>query len=490
MTFIPSPQQSAFFDFVENGQGSCVLEAVAGAGKTTTLIQALSRMNGNVLFMAFNKKIAEEISSKTAGKFPNVTVSTVHAAGLNAWKRFAGFRIQVSSDKCRDLYRQSFDHDPAMRQYESTVLSLVSFAKQIALPVFSDINDNSKWSNLIDHFSLEVGESEELVIDLARSILLKSIALDAKIVDFDDMVLAPLVHKVKAPEYDWILIDEAQDTNASRRALALLMLKRGGRLIAVGDSRQAIYGFTGADSNALDLIASAVNAIRLPLTVTYRCPKAIVTHARKWVSHIEAHESAPEGTVTIFKPTKENPITSMVKPNDVILSRFNKHLIELVYKFIAEGIPAKIEGRDIGNNLKTLARRWKVKTAPALRDKLTNYMEKETSKFRALEQESKAVAIEDRCNCLLILISRVENSKNIVTDLCAEIDNIFENNVKNGIVTLSSIHKSKGREWNRVFWLQVGPSKFARKAWEIEQEDNLNYVATTRAQKELILVDL
>ena len=56
-------------------------------------------------------------------------------------------------------------------------------------------------------------------------------------------------------------------------------------------------------------------------------------------------------------------------------------------------------------------------------------------------------------------------------------------------VVLSSIHKAKGREWNRVYWLQTGPSKWARKEWELQQETNLCYVATTRAKSALYLVE-
>ena len=62
----PSPQQIAVYDWTSNGTGSAVIEAVAGAGKTTTLINLLDRTNGEVAFMAYNKKIAEEIAIKAA----------------------------------------------------------------------------------------------------------------------------------------------------------------------------------------------------------------------------------------------------------------------------------------------------------------------------------------------------------------------------------------------------------------------------------------
>jgi DNA helicase II / ATP-dependent DNA helicase PcrA len=56
--FVPSPQQAAFIDEALNGTSSIVLVAVAGAGKTTTILQAVQRMRGSSIILAFNKKIS------------------------------------------------------------------------------------------------------------------------------------------------------------------------------------------------------------------------------------------------------------------------------------------------------------------------------------------------------------------------------------------------------------------------------------------------
>jgi DNA helicase II / ATP-dependent DNA helicase PcrA len=485
--FAPSVQQAAFFSWIKTGTGSCVLEAVAGAGKTTTLVEALKLMEGSIFFGAYNKKIAEEIAAR-APKRDGLYVSTMHAAGFKAWRRVAP-KVQVDSNKCRTLFRDAVSRHPEYAPFEGPVLDLVSYAKQAAVGVTSSVSDRSVWLNLIDHFDIETADNDEMVIKLAKALLNKSVANDHLVIDFDDMIYAPLIHKVKAYEHDWVLIDEAQDTNAARRALALLMLKRGGRLVAVGDRHQAIYGFTGADADALDLIAKAVSAVQMPLTVTYRCPKSVVAHAKTYVSHIEAHETAPDGVVRTLGDTEK--LIDVAKPGDAILCRFNAPVIQAAYSFIAAGIPAKVEGREIGAGLKALARRWKSKSFAQLLDNLDKYREREVAKFRAKEQESRAAAIEDKVECLKVLVARVEKidpkPNNVVDRICTEIDSIFGDNVGKECVLLSTIHKSKGREWKRVFWLQTGPSKWARKDWELEQEKNLCYVATTRAISELIL---
>ena len=132
------------------------------------------------------------------------------------------------------------------------------------------------------------------VIAMSKVVLNKS-NQNLEIIDYDDMVYLPLQRDLRMLQNDWVLIDEAQDTNPTRRALAKNMLKPGGRLVAVGDPHQAIFGFTGADNDSLNIIEQEFQCARMPLTVTYRCPKAVVQHARNWVSHITAHDSAPEG---------------------------------------------------------------------------------------------------------------------------------------------------------------------------------------------------
>jgi DNA helicase II / ATP-dependent DNA helicase PcrA len=488
--FKPSPQQAAFYSWIKTGTGSAIVRAVAGAGKTTTLIVGLELMEGLIFFGAYNKEIANEIQRRAPQK-PGLTISTMHAAGFRAWGGACREKLKVDGNKCRDIYRDACSRHPGYVPFEGAVLALVSYAKQAALGVLKPLGDNAAWLDLIDHFNIDTLEEDALVIKLAKKVMQKSYELDTSIVDYDDMIYAPLVHKVRLPSYDWVLIDEAQDTNASRRALALGMLKRGGRLVAVGDEHQAIYGFTGADADALNLIQVAVNAIELPLTVTYRCPKAVVRVAHQYVNHIEAHESAPEGQV---EELTAQAFMGKVKPGDAVLCRFNAPNIRLAFALIAAGVPARVEGRDIGAGLKKLARRWKSPTFDALMSNLDAYEEREVAKYRAKEQESRAAAVEDTVNCLKVVIGRAiqtESNLSPVEQVCAEVDKIFgTEDSKTPVVLLSSIHKSKGREWHNVFWLQAGPSKWARKQWELDQEVNLNYVACTRAQSYLGLVEM
>ena len=517
-----SPQQLTIMDFVDNGEGSALIIAVAGAGKTTTLIEALARMRGSVAFCAYNKRIADEIAEKvarrTGGKW--VRVNTFHAFGLRAWRKHYP-NVEVDDKKIFNLVREIEHTDTATQiitkvpqaMYEF-VDKLVSLVRQAGVGIVCPINKGDAWNELIEHHNLEdilTGRKpweEDVKIDpeqlagmllegktWALRVLRRSIAMaDAKI-DFDDMIFMPLYMGVAVEQFDWVLIDEAQDSNVTRRLLAKAMMKPGGRCLAVGDPAQAIYGFTGADSESLDNIKDEFGCIELPLTVSYRCPRAVVNVARRWVSHIEPTGDAPEGRYDTW--TQEawelwaEATTREEMERSVVLCRKNAPLVDIAFDLLRQRIPCHVEGRDIGKAVKDLAKKFRVRFLSDLVSKLGEYEVKQRAKYLAKGRDAQADALTDRCETLRALCNGlIGEGRNDMRDLEETIDAMFADGKKSGI-TLSSIHKSKGREWSTVYWLgraRWQPSPFARQSWQLEQERNLMYVAATRAQEALIEV--
>jgi DNA helicase-2/ATP-dependent DNA helicase PcrA len=215
----------------------------------------------------------------------------------------------------------------------------------------------------------------------------------------------------------------------------------------------------------------------------------VVKFAHQWVSHIHAHESAPDGVVSSLTwdaLVKNNGLSG----SDAILCRNTKPLVSAAFALIRARIACRIEGREVGGQLKKLATRWnRVRTLNALDSKLHVYLEREKAKFLANRKEQKAQEVEDKVETLRVIIDQCRSEgKHDVADVETYIDSLFADNVS-GILTLSTIHKSKGREWKRVFWLArktTCPSPYARQSWQIEQENNLQYVAATRAMEELV----
>jgi superfamily I DNA/RNA helicase len=500
--FIPSPEQQNIFDRIQNGRGHLIIKARAGTGKTTTLVHACELMQGKVFFGAYNSKIAKEIRERVR-HLTNIYAKTFHAAGVSALNyRFPELKNKdPNPHKVADIIEAQLNAmDPMQAAYYEplapAMADIVSMAKQRgigALPEFP--NTRETWMAMVEQFDLldklpdgsdEDPELMSKLLTACHKVLARSVA-DMSQIDFDDMVYMPLVLNLRMLKHEWVLIDEAQDTNPTRRALAERMLAPGGRLVAVGDDYQAIYGFSGADNDALDQIRRRFNADVLPLTVTYRCPKAVVATANQWVPDIQAHETAPEGSVSTLQ---YEHILTTAQPGDAILCRWNKYLVGTCFRFIRAGIPARIEGRAIGQQLATLCKKWKVKDLDKLGERVAKWKRREMDKALAKKKETKAQEIEDRAETVFVLIERAkEQGLKTVDQMVDMLLSLFDDKVvdKTNMVTLCSAHRSKGLEWHRVFILGLYElmGRQCKQDWQTQQELNLQYVAVTRAQSEL-----
>lgn len=507
-TFAPSEQQSAIINWASNSSGHLICQARAGCGKTSLLMMLLPYLDGEVFIGAYNKAIATELESRisSAGlSTQRYRASTFHSAGFSAW-RYRNPRVKVEAKKVWQIVDSIVSSDrPAslvttLTLYASATVTLVSLAKQ-HFPL-TDTSPDSEWMALIDHFGIDLGNEDdedsnmtaEYVIEAAKAIYRISLDQCSTVMDFDDMILAPLYFNSRIWPKDWVLIDEAQDTNPARRELALRMLKPStGRLIAVGDDRQAIYGFAGASSDSLEIIQSTLNAVTLPLNHTYRCPKSVVAVANQWVPDLIAEDSNGEGIVRNINIA--DIFTESFRLDDAILCRNTAPLVTLAYQLLRKGIPCQIEGRDIAAGLTRLARRWKVKSLQAVCNHLATYREREVAKLLKAGRDARAEAVSDQVETLLTLAEKVQEDKSnagTVDDLVSLLTSMFgdtQPGVKPRVLTLSTIHKSKGREWPRVFILgrnKFQPSPYARQYWQKHQECNLMYVAVTRAKVELV----
>lgn len=468
-----SQYQNDIFEFAEHGEGNGIVVAVAGSGKTTTIVEATKRVKGSCIFLAFNKSIAEELKAR------GVNARTFHSLTFGAVKNHLGG--QMDADKTRNLIRKNFK-DNDVKLYGAFMSRMVGLAKQAGVGCL--ISDSTTtWVEISAYHDIEP-EAEEA--DLGRGFELCSQLLElsnqSRDFDFDDMLYVPVRDGLNLPKFDFIFVDEAQDTNAIQRELLKKLFKRTTRMIAVGDPSQAIYGFRGADNDSLHRIGREFKAITLPLSITYRCGNSIVRYARQWVSHINAAPDAHDGEV-INHGTKWD--TSFFKADDLVLCRTTRPVLALAFRLIKDRIPAYVMGREIGQGLKSLIRKMRCSEIPQLLVKLEQWRSREVEKAMVTENESKIEAINDKVDCILLLTDGCESINEL--EIC--IDSLFSDKV--GAVKLSTIHKSKGLEASRVFWLNRSacPSRWARQDWQKQQEENLCYVATTRAKDELHIIE-
>jgi superfamily I DNA/RNA helicase len=489
--------QTSIFAFVESGSGNAIVEAVAGSGKSTTIIEAMKLVKGSSIFLAFNKAIADELKAK------GVNARTFHSLVFSPVMRARGAQ-NPEMNKLRKLVQEYTTVDGIMKHengidqiacftprsakvYGRFAERLVGLARQQGMGFLTE-NVPASWKAICDHHDIAPDDESATVeqgISYAMSLLEWSNASD--MVDFDDMLYFAVRDNIRLPRFDFVFVDEAQDTNLIQREILRKIMMEGSRIIAVGDPSQAIYGFRGADAQSLSAIAEEFNAVTLPLSISYRCPQAVVKYAQQWVSHIQAAPNAPEGLVQHHEQDWE---PSMFLPNDLVICRKSAPLLQLAFKCIRANIPVQVLGKEIGDGLKALIKKMNARDLPQLGIKLQNYMMREVEAARAEDNDAKVEMITDKVGCILFLIDGLREDRRSIAFLEQGIDYLFKD--KDKCVKLCTIHKSKGLEAERVFWLNRNecPAQWARKEWQKVEEINLCYVAATRAKRELHMIEL
>lgn len=517
-------EQTACVDWIPNSSGNLLIEAVAGSGKTFTIIEMIVEINlrfpqAKIALMSFNAKVRDELKLRVKHRrIQNCDVNTVHGFGFAAFKERYGSR-KPNSYKLQDIFEPMLKKAGLDWKLNKTLCTLVGLAKDTGVGVFGAFSFND-WKALIDKHDLSWDEEkcslDALIVLAAQGFNASNV--DREKIDFSDMIYFPLLDNLPFPEYDFVFIDEAQDTNATRREVARRMLKQPselrkfaaalandiqegagveplaretGRLITVGDRHQAIYGFTGADNDALDILKKQFQMTELPLSVCFRCSQAVITHARKLVSHIHAKEGAIEGAVITVKEIDfeqtlfKHPSCEL--QTHAILCRKNAPLTSLAFRLLRANIPCRIEGRDIGQQLTHLCKKFK----PTDKANLTHSLRKHLTEQSCKLSPYKFSILEDKISCITSVLAMPEILS--VEDFYKKIELLFSDYDPNlpPRLTLSSIHKSKGLEFPTAYLLGRNlwqPSPFASQPWMLEQETNLTYVAITRAKVNLIEV--
>ena len=298
-----------------------------------------------------------------------------------------------------------------------------------------------------------------------------------------------------------------------------------GRLVAVGDPAQALYGFAGATGDGMSKLTARFSAKVFPLSICWRCPKR----------HLEV-------AAALFK---DQPSGAPVKPREgaaagllewdcildaipdrgaAVLSRYNVHLIKLLCVLMRRGHPTQLIGRAaLAEKLvKTLKDVWASTavnslTKPrALRDKLRELAEKDVREAESSSYESRIAAAklkQDYLECLCFLLKDLHHRTyatpgDMLHDLQGRVAATFGATAKpsggSQLLTLCTIHKAKGLEWECVYLLQpkqlfglpearavlANPRLSARSVNDLAEaeERNCTNVALTRSKQMLYVL--
>lgn len=501
-------------------------------------------------FCAFSRIIADELKERIP-KNRGCQARTLHSLGLFAVRKtFHLGEEPVNDDRVANIIEDLVGVDLHIylrdkRVQFNAVKSLAGLCKQnltLDLDVLQGGEyDTSGLDGLVDHYGVELpGIMKDEVYELLVRVLARCLDVGKdQYVDHDDMVWLPVILNLPVFKNDLLLVDEAQDLNRCQQQLAMML---GRRLILCGDPHQSIFAFAGADTESLERMTQKLagdhwcghttdplshmwdsygccqlcnmtkermkgpGCVKLALTVTRRCGKAIVREAQQYVPEFEAHPDNSEGRVTealypiqtgydaygkrtTYEVPTEKSYVPLVNEGDMVLCRANAPLVRECFRFLKIGKRASIQGRkEVGPQLEALIDRI---GATSVSDLVRGLQEREMEERRVemakrLPNERRLEYIGDKFSCVQLFCTQASTIEGIKL----KIRQLFTDDPHAPGIRLSSIHKAKGLEAKQVFYLRgFGPPRDRLKAWEVSQEDNLAYVAITRAIDSLVYVD-
>lgn len=300
-----------------------------------------------------------------------------------------------------------------------------------------------------------------------------------------------------------LVIDEAQDMDENEYGLVNALIERNDdlRVIAVGDDDQNIYEFRGSSSRYFEEFLNRENAKKYELLDNYRSAGNIVSFANRFVRHISHRiKNAPiiavndreEGTVELVQCASENleePVVSKAVSvrsmgSVCILTNTNDEALRVVGLLNKKGVRAKLiqsnDGFDLYNMIELRFFMKKIENELAAPIIPQNLWDEAKDRMALLYRDSSNLTL-----CLNILEAfALANEKKYKSDLEmflheSNIEDFFS--ADSGEIVVSTMHKSKGREFDEVIMM------LNHVFFDTDERKRLLYVGMTRAKKDLYI---
>lgn len=465
----PTAEQSNIIFLAQSSQDNLLINALAGCGKTSTLELIHSAISTNpILFLAFNKRIVTEMESRLAERakinprLPQMTIRTFNSLGHRIWGANCSRNLKIDPKKSQNLFRAIIDTMPKTVQkivWESyhQVVEGVALAKSLGyIPDFIHPNAIRLINRKDFHASLEE-RPDDLTADLIDAILKASIkGAYEGLIDFNDQIYMPALFGGTFPRFPLVCVDEVQDLNPVNHAMLTKLCRN--RIIAVGDPWQSIYGFRGAKQGGMQYLQKKFEMIEADLSVSFRCPQAIVEAVRWRVPHFQwVKEGGQYAVYNLFN-------ASEILDGSTIISRNNAPLFKTALHLLSSGRSVSVAGSDIGPKIVGLMR----KLGPEDTSKAGTIDLIAGWEAERLAKESKTA--KDIADCMRVFAS----FGNTLGQAVIYAEHLFK---QEGSIRLLTGHKAKGLEWDTIYHLD--PDLLD----DDEQDLNLRYVITTRAKQ-------
>ena len=454
-------------------RSTLIVEAFAGTGKTSTLVEYAKRWRSKGLYLCFNSAIAAE--AKTRFRGTNVTAQTAHsyasrALGVSRHNgrlvgkirrqhiREAGIslgNLYISEDRMMKalllaLTNFMIDEGPDLKPEHCGFQGMTDRALTVVMPLMSALVErfiNFQTSDLM----------------FTHDIYLKHLEMFGGI----------------SKEYDYLLIDEAQDLNP---VLISLVKKSGLPAIIVGDPFQSIYAFRGAVS-AMRMF----EAPRLPLSQSWRFGSDVADVA----NHVLTHVSEPPERPIVGRPEHETTVerySGSAPKKCFILARTNARLFEGLINIRDK--PFHVAG-GFGPLASQLMSAYHLSRAEMF--KVTDHFVRQFPSWQEFSSEA-----EDGDPDAKRLVKMVGDHGDQIPIIIERLRILNREKQEDAYIVLSTAHKAKGLEADVVVMLDdfETPRELKDKMIEgktdqvtFDQEIHLLYVSVTRAKERLLLTD-
>lgn len=474
--------QDAIFAATRETNQNLLIQAVAGSGKTTTIIEATRFAASPAIFLAFNKDIATDISAK----LPSGEARTLNSLGHRLWMRNASYaKFDISKDE-KIISRQLDETN--RRKFGYIIGRLISSAKNAGVGLTEDVTGQG-FAYFITNGEWDIDDSDvEMCAEFAARAFRTS-RDDISTFDFNDQIYGPVYHQWRFPSLGTVLVDESQDLNRIQHLFVEELVKEGARLIAVGDRHQSIYAFRGALTDSMDLLKAQFSMTELPLSISYRCPISVVREAQLLVPHIEERPGAPEGRVysreeiwasaTYDLPVSPAEDPELFEDGVMVVCRNNAPLFAAVMRHVRARRPCRVRSNAL-EGLASFIKKLRPRDPDDLILKVNRWLEKESIAAQAKGMDWKVASIEDKAATVMCLAEGFDT----VDEILSMIRSLSQG--QSGPI-FSTIHKAKGLEAEHVYFLRpdLVPGWWIKEPAALQQEYNLRYVAITRAKSTL-----
>ncbi len=466
------------------------INAVAGSGKTTTIIEYAKTRdpNSRILYLAFNKSVKlDAVRRFTEAGLGNVKVETAHSLAYKNIVFDFGYKVRAQGYKTNEI---------------AEILGLTANGEKHAVYMVANhinkfvayfCNSSKQKVQELDYLAtLTEAKAKEFVsvfyeYILSQTRLFLSFMDKGKIEVTHDFYLKKFQLANPDLPYDYILFDEGQDASA---AMLDIFLKQKAIKVIVGDTHQQIYGWRYA-INSLE----QVNFTDYHLTTSFRFSQEIANLALTVLS-LKRH-------IGRFKPIQiEGKGVSKAIKTKAILARTNLGLLLKAIEYITERENVKHIYFEGNINSYTYA-----EEGASLYDVLNLYNEKRHAIKDELIKGMKNIAdLEDYIEKtqevqLGMMVEIVKEYGNRIPDI---IRNLKEKHVSNedkdkAEIIFSTVHRCKGMEYDtvqlvndfitegQVHKMREDLEKSDTDAAKINEEINLLYVAVTRTRNSLYI---